>query len=69
MWITRTSPLTGTTRSLDLPITESQMQKRREGALIQNAFPNLSASEREFYMTGIVDEEWDELMQKIGAEE
>jgi hypothetical protein len=31
------------------------------GALIQNAFPGLTDSQREFYKTGIVQEEWDEI--------
>jgi hypothetical protein len=29
------------------------------GALIQDAFPQLNASEREFILTGLTDEEWD----------
>ena len=44
---------------MDLDITEEQIQKWQQGELIQNAFPNLSASEREFIKTGITDEEWD----------
>lgn len=32
-----------------------------KGDLIQNAFPFLSASEREFLMTGIDEGEWDTL--------
>lgn len=35
------------------------------GALLQNAFPNLSSAEREFIKSGITDEEW----QSIFAEE
>lgn len=31
------------------------------GELIQNAFPMLSADEREFIMTGCTPEEWDEM--------
>ena len=30
-----------------------------EGELIQNAMPNLSASDREFIMTGMTDEEYE----------
>ena len=59
MVITRTSPFTGITRSMDLPITEAQVEAYEKGALLQNAFPNLSAGQREFYKTGITDEEWD----------
>jgi hypothetical protein len=31
------------------------------GMLIQDAFPLLTTSEREFLITGITDDEWDEL--------
>ena len=29
------------------------------GALVQNAFPNLDADDREFIVSGITPEEWD----------
>jgi hypothetical protein len=32
-----------------------------EGDSIQNAFPFLDASEREFLMTGILDDEWNDM--------
>jgi hypothetical protein len=62
MQITRTSILSGITRTLDIPVTEEQMQAWRDGASIQRAMPNLSAVQREFILTGINDEEWDALM-------
>lgn len=61
MQITRTSQLSGITRTMDLNITVQQYQEWQHGKLIQNAFPQLSASEREFIATGSTDEEWDEL--------
>jgi hypothetical protein len=61
MKITRTSPFSGKTNTKELDITEEQIRKYQEGALIQNAFPNLTADEREFIMTGITPDEWDVL--------
>jgi hypothetical protein len=59
MTITRRSAFTGITRSLDLPVTEQQLDRYiNQGWLLQDAFPNLSAGEREFIKTGITDEEW-----------
>jgi hypothetical protein len=55
---------TGIKRTMDLPVTESQMQAYLEGALLQNAFPNLSPGEREFIKTGVTDEEWDSFMSE-----
>lgn len=58
MIITRTSMFSGKVRTMDLPITEAQILSYQNGELIQKAFPNLSAAEREFYKSGITDEEW-----------
>ncbi len=61
MKITRKSILSGIVRTLDIPVTEDQMQAWRDGALLQQAMPNLSYSQREFILTGIIGEEWDSL--------
>ena len=59
--ITRTSMLSGIDRTKTFDITYDQYYAwYTEGELIQNAMPNLSASEREFIMTGMTDEEWND---------
>ena len=58
MIIARVSQLSGILRLVDLPITEGQIEAYQNGALLQNAFPQLSPSEREFFKSGITDEEW-----------
>jgi len=58
--ITRKNMFTGVTRTIDLPITEEQLTLWEEGMLIQKAMPNLSPDQREFIMTGMTSEEWDE---------
>ena len=60
MKITRKNMFTGVTRTIDLPITEEQLTLWEEGMLIQKAMPNLSPDQREFIMTGMTSEEWDE---------
>jgi len=63
MIITRKSMLTGIERSFDLNVTQEQLDAFYNGdVLLQNAFPHLSPSEREFIKTGIVDEEWDKFI-------
>lgn len=59
MLITRTSPLTGTTHTRDLPVTGSQLAAWQAGSLIQEALGHLSADDREFIKTGITPEEWE----------
>ena len=59
MKITRTSILSGKTRTKDINVTIEQLEAWESGTLIQVAMPHLTASDREFIMTGIIDEEWD----------
>jgi hypothetical protein len=59
MLVTRTNPFNGTVNTRDLDITEQQVAAYEAGALLQNAFPNLSADDREFFKTGI--DNWDEM--------
>jgi len=60
MKITKISPFTGATNTLDIDVTPEQLQAWEDGALIQNAMPHISADEREFIMTGITPQEWQE---------
>lgn len=66
MKITRTSMLTGITRTMDLPVTDEQYARWEGGTVIQLAMPELTADEREFIMTGIAVDEWD---SKFNSEE
>lgn len=61
MKITRTSKLTGITRTKEIDVTEDQLLAWEMGKLIQDAMPQLSADDREFIKTGITGEEWDQL--------
>lgn len=61
MNITRTSIVSGKTNTMDLNVTQEQIDKFNRGVHVQTAFPNLSASEREFILSGITDQEWDEM--------
>lgn len=58
MLITRTSKVSGVERTIDLPITQDQLENWHNGMLVQDAFPNLTNSQREFILSGITDEEW-----------
>lgn len=60
MLITRRSPFSGKHNTMDIDVTEEQLYEWKNGMLIQHAMPNLTPGEREFIMTGITDEEWNE---------
>jgi hypothetical protein len=61
MLITKKSIFTGIERTLEINITQDQFDAWKNGMLIQDAMPNISAEDREFVMTGTIKEEWDEL--------
>jgi hypothetical protein len=58
MQITRKSAITGITRTMEIPVTEEQLQVWEKGKHIQFAMPHLSADQREFIISGITQNEW-----------
>lgn len=65
MFITNKSIITGIERTLDLDVTQDQIDAWHNGMLIQDAMPNLSPEDREFIMTGITSDEWDEYLKGV----
>jgi hypothetical protein len=59
MPIARRDPLTGKVNQMNLPVLIRQFDAWENGMLIQHAFPQLSADEREFLMTGLMPDSWD----------
>lgn len=59
MKITRKSQVSGIERTLDINITEEQLKRWESGEFIQRVAPHLTDNEREFIMSGITQEEWD----------
>jgi hypothetical protein len=59
MFVTRISPFTKKVLTLDLPVIDEDYTRWKRGVCIQDAFPYLSADEREFMMSGIHPGEWD----------
>lgn len=64
MLIERVSQATGVFHTMEIPVTQEQLNAFSQGMLIQRAMPNLSEDEREFIMTGITAEEWGELFSE-----
>lgn len=62
MLVTRISQLSGKEHTMDLDITQEQINAWKVGVLVQRAFPHLRDYEREFLITGMTPEEWDELV-------
>ena len=60
MKVTMESKISGESNTLDLPITQDQIDRWIAGELIQNVMPELSASDREFLISGSTDKEWDD---------
>ena len=60
MKVTMESKISGESSTLDLPITQDQIDRWIAGELIQDVMPELSASDREFLISGSTDKEWDD---------
>ena len=69
MLVTKTSQLAKTESTLDLDITQDQLNRVNlrytTGEHIQNIVPNLSVEEREFLISGITPTEWNQLFNTI----
>jgi hypothetical protein len=64
MKITKTSILSGITRTKEINVNQSQIDNWLSGMLIQNAMPNVPIDEREFIMTGCTLEEYHSIFNK-----
>ena len=65
MLITKVSPFYGKENTLDINITEEQLQEYLSSDKpIQNVLPFLSAEHREFLMTGITPDEWNRMFKE-----
>lgn len=71
MLLTRIDPFSNKCNTVDLPVTQEEIQLWKDGMLAQNAFPKCDADQREFIITGIMPESWEEATKpcKYGEEE
>ena len=69
MKVTRVSPLTKKENTMYLDITPDQIVEYNQGAMVQDAFPNLNPDEREFIMTGFTPEDWEQMFGLEDEEE
>lgn len=53
--------VSGIINSMDLPVTAEQVKKWEAGGMVHEIFPELTADQREFLLTGIVGDEWNVL--------
>lgn len=65
MRISKIDPFTGKTNTLELDITLEQYGRIQAGAEpIQHIVPHLTPDEREFLITGIVGDSWDQIFSQ-----
>lgn len=69
MKVTKISQLTGIEHTLELNITSEELfrveNRRYSNELIQNIVPQLTMEEREFLISGITEEEWNNTFVEI----
>lgn len=62
--IVRTSTMTGTKRTKTFMVDPEQLLRYNRGEIfVQDAFPHLSADDREFIISGCTEEEFERLGQ------
>jgi hypothetical protein len=63
MLIEKKSMFTGLYHTRDINVTREELLLwEQSGRTVQSVFPDLSADDREFLMTGVTPEEWDAYM-------
>lgn len=61
MLFEKQSLLTGITHQREIPVSPEEVNRwEASGRHIQDYFPNLSADDREFILTGITPEKWNQ---------
>jgi len=70
MIVSRVSELTGNLNTMDIPVSDEALKlwesySRPDRPLIQDYFPALNDDEREFIMTGITPQEWDDMCNSL----
>jgi len=68
MIFTRIDPLTGVRNTIELDVTEAQVNQWRGGRNIQEVMRNLTDDQREFIMTGITPTSWEEIFKDTEAD-
>ena len=62
MLITKLSPVTGILNTLDIPMTQNQYDQYVNGeSHVQVIFPELSAAQREFLISGCTEADWNSI--------
>jgi len=65
MLVSKFSPHSMKDNVRDIPVTQEQLDAWQGGELIQNAMPNISPDDREFLMTGLTPDDWNEMFPDI----
>ena len=69
--VTKQSIITRKMNTMELPITQEHldMYETVGDILVQDAFPNLDIGQREFLISGITPQEWNETFGEEGEDE
>lgn len=69
MYIKRKSVISGTERTRNIPVNPDDFMAWEAGfGNIQEIMPYLSDTDREFILSGITEEEWDEMFADVDEE-
>ena len=63
MLVQRQSAVSGKHNTMEIPVTNKQLEDWKYGGLIQNVMPELSSDHQQFLQTGITPKEWDDIFK------
>ena len=66
--VVNTSILTGKEHAMLLPVTREEIDRWQGGELVQDVFPHLNDSQREFLVNGVTPEEWQKAFNALEEE-
>lgn len=61
--VIKTSIFTNKQNEMFLPITKNELKRWQDGECVQDVFPYLNDSQREFLITGATPQEWKDFME------
>jgi hypothetical protein len=69
MLVKKQSVITGDINEMDLDVTQAELLRHIGGELAHKIWPQMSPPDREFMISGVTPQEWDEAFRCEGCEE
>lgn len=69
MLIRKQSVITGDVHEIELDVTQAELDRHLDGELAHKIWPQMTPPDREFLISGVTPQEWNEAFRSEGGEE